>query len=64
MSVTLLVVIVIMVLIVTGVVAFENEDSTCTRKDRKQFTKMTPEEQRKYQETMYKAQAWSNSSSI
>ncbi len=64
MSVTLLVVIVIMVLIVAGVVAFEIRDSTCARKDRKHFEQMTPEEQRKYQEAMHKVQAWSNSSSI
>ena len=63
MSIALLVLVGIMTLIVV-VVGFEIVDCVITRKDRKRFEKMTSKEQRKRQEAMHKAQAWSNSSSI
>lgn len=64
MSIALLILVGIMTLIVVVVVGIEIVDCVIARKDRKQLEKMTPEEQRKYQEAMHKAQAWSNSSSI
>lgn len=64
MSIVLLVFVGIIALIVVGVIALEIVDWVVAQKSQKRFKKMTPEKQRKYQEAMHKAQAWSDSSSI
>ena len=54
MSIALLVLVGIMAMIVVGVIGLEIIDWILARKDQKRFKKMTQEEQRKYQEEMYK----------
>lgn len=61
MNVAMIVVLCIVALIVVGVAVFEIVGWMVERKARERFEKMTPEEQRKYQEDMHKAQTYHNS---
>jgi len=57
----LVIVCAIVAVLVVGAVAFELVGWLTERKARERFEKMTPEEPRKYQEDMHKAQAYHNS---
>ena len=61
MNIALIVVVCILALIVFGVAAFELVGCLVERNARERFEKMTPEDQRKYQEDMHKSQAYHNS---
>ena len=61
MNIALIVVVGSVALIVVGAVVFEIVGWLVERKARARFEKMTPEEQRKYQEDMHKSQAYHNS---
>ena len=56
-----LIICIVSIVVVLGVAAFELVGWLVERKARARFEKMTPDEQRKYQEDMHKSQAYHNS---